>query len=380
MGSQISGPMKTLYESREKKGIKIDFNPEVASEIENYLGGMEVMLETYQENEEIVRGLKELKAKASSLLISHSSEEEIIKGIRQLTSIKGPDGKQMNISSFGRKSATTKDADKFKERTVKLLKQTNQNTIALMQWDSKNKELAKFLGVIKEIDLNIPPIELDKKVKELLKSDGFRAYQAVKESYIKEWLKPFQEELGKPIEALSQEELQEAMKRMKIVMKQRMTEGNLIVTPDSEKFKDFNVHDHDLVNGNEKKFWLNEILIDEFIAFTQAVLTRFTFLLDKQFLVFQFRNEPYLYLIGFSHDAFINAEQGADGTMIISPHVKPIIPGKDKTYRELSQTTFPSVGLYTEMCRETLKPFFMSLGEKIGFVFSKEFKQHFRMS
>ena len=80
-----------------------------------------------------------------------------------------------------------------------------------------------------------------------------------------------------------------------------MNEGNLIVHPESEKFREFNQEDHDMINGHEKAFWLNDLLIDEFIEFTKAVLNRFTFMLDKQFLVFQFRNEPYLYLIGFSY-------------------------------------------------------------------------------
>ena len=101
--------------------------------------------------------------------------------------------------------------------------------------------------------------------------------------------------------------------------------------------------------------------------------------MDKQFLVFQFRQEPYLYLIGFSHNAFLKAAPAQDGTLLISPHIKVIIPGKDETYRELSKSTFPSIGLYMDVLRDTVKPFFAALGEKIEFQFSKDFQQLFHM-
>ncbi|MBF0351390.1 MAG: hypothetical protein HQM11_10190 [SAR324 cluster bacterium] len=380
MGSQHTGVIQTLYESREKKGIKLQFNPETAAEIESYITGLNDMAEAYKKVPEIVQGLNELKSKANALLISHASEDEIISGIRKLTTVQGPDGQKINVSSFGKgKSQKVKDADEFKERTLKRIDQTIQNTVALMQWKS-DPTLGAFLQQARAIDRGLSGHEMDKLVKELIRSDSFQAYQSSKEAYIKEWLKPFQAELGRPIESLTEEELQEAMKRMKVVMKQRMTEGNLIVHPNPDQFKDFNMKNHDMINGYDKTFWNNDLLIDEFIAFTQGVLSRFTFLLDKQFLVFQFRQEPYLYLIGFSHEAFVNAEQLEDGNLLIAPHIKAIIPGKENTYRELNKTGFTSVGLYMDMLRETLKPFFSALAEKINFPLSKEFKQHFRIS
>lgn len=378
MAQQI-GVIQTLYDSREKKGIKVKFNPQIAAEIETYLTGLEGLIETYKDKPEIVQGLSEVKVKANALLISNTPEDEIIGKIRKMTTVKGPDGRKMNITAFGKgKSLQVNDESVFKERTLKRLNQTIQNTMALMQWDSENKDLGGFLADLRNIDQNLSGRELDKLVKSIVNSEYFSAYQKSKEAYLREWLKPFQDELGKPVESLTQEELQEAMKRMKIVMKQRLNEGNLVIHPNSDDFKDFNAHDHDMVNGNEKSFWLNDLLIDEFINFTQAVLSRFTFLLDKKFLVFQFKNEPYLYLIGFSHDAFLNAEQSDDGSLLITPHAKPIMQ-RDKTYREVNKSGFPSVGLYTDVLKDTLKPFLIALAEKIGFEFSKEFKMHFRM-
>ncbi len=379
MGQQF-GVMQTLYESREKKGIKLEFNAEAANEIETYLTTLEEMTEAYKDNSDIIRGLNDLKAKAKACLISHLDEKEIIESIRKLTSIEGPGGKKIDIKSFHEaKSQQIADVDVFKQRTIKRINQTIKNGISLLQWDANNKDLEGFLKDMKQIDLNLSGQDLDKKVKELIKSGGFDIYQKVKERFIKEWLLPFQEELGKPIESLSQDEMQEAMKRMKIVMSQRMKEGDLIIHPESDKFKEFNQSDHDMVNGNDKTFWLNDPLVDEFIAMTQAVLTRFTFLLDKQFLVFQFKSEPYLYLIGFSSEAFSSAEQSKDGTLLIAPHVKAIIQGKDGSYRELNKSKFDSVGLYTDVLKDTLKPFFKALSEKIQFDLSKDFQRHFRM-
>ncbi len=377
--AQQFGIIQTLYESREKKGINVQFNPDAAAEIETYMTGLEEMLQTYKDNEEIVRGLNEVKAKANSFLISHMPEEEIIAEIRKITTITGPGGKKMNISNFSKaKSEQIKDVNAFKQRTLRRLNQTIQNSTALLQWKQDTK-LAEFVTELKALDQNQTGHQLDRAVREIVKAGGFSVYQKIKDEYLREWLKPFQEELGKPIESLTPEEMQEAMKRMKIVMKQRLNEGNLVVYPEADSLKDFNLKDHDMVTGHCKDFWLNDPLMDEFVNFTQAVLNRFTFMLDKQFLVFQFRNEPYLYLIGFSHESFLNAEQSEDGSLLISPHVKPIVQGKDGTYRVLSKSNFPSVGMYIDVVKDTLKPFFVALAEKVGFELSKEFKQHFKI-
>lgn len=376
---QQFGGIQTLYEDREKRGINVKFNPEAANEIESYMTGLEAMLIAYKDNEEIVSGLNELKVKANALLISHVPEEDIISGIRKMTTITGPDGKKMNISSFGQsKSEQLEDANVFKERTLKRLNQTVQNTIALLQWKSNDK-LTEFANQLKALDQNISGVELDKQVRAVVKSGGYAIYQSVKEDYIKEWLKPFQAELGKSIESLTPIELQDAMKHMKIVMKQRLNEGNMVIYPDADKLKEFNIHDHDMINGNNEIFWLNNPLIDEFIVFTQAVLSRFTFMLDKQFLVFRFKNEPYLYLIGFSNESLLTAEQDENSSLVISPHAKAIIQGKDKTFRELNKTNFPSVGMYIDVLKDTMKPFFTALSEKIEFDFSNDFKKHFKM-
>jgi len=376
---QQFGGIQTLYEDREKKGINVKFNPEAASEIETYMSGLEAMIKAYNDNEEIVSGLNEVKVKANALLISHLAEEDIISGIRKMTTITGPGGKKMNIAGFGQsKSEQLQDADVFKKRTLKRLNQTIQNTIALIQWKT-NDQLTEFTNQLKALDQSISGVELDKQVRDVVKSGGYKSYLSVKEDYIKEWLKPFQAELGKSIESLTPAELQDAMKHMKIVMKQRLNEGNMVIYPDADKMKEFNLHDHDMINANNEVFWIHNPLIDEFIIFTQAVLTRFTFMLDKQFLVFRFKNEPYLYLIGFSRDALLKAEQDEDSSLVISPHAKAIIQGKDKTFRELNKTNFPSIGMYIDVLKDTMKPFFISLAEKIEFEFSSEFKKHFKM-
>lgn len=376
---QQRGVIQTLYEDREKKGISVKFNPEAASEIESYMGGLDEMMEAYKDNDEIITGLNEVKVKANTLLISHTPEEEIIQGIRKMTTISGPDGKKINISGFGKvKAEQLQDADVFKARTLKRLNQTIKNTISLLQW-KENEGLSQFVNQLKTLDQSVSGEELDKAVREVLQTGGFNLYQEAKDGYIKEWLRPFQELLGKPIESLTQEDMQDAMKHMKIVMKQRLNEGNLVVHPDPDKLKEFNMNDHDMVHGNSQVFWVSNPLMDEFVNFTQSVLARFTFMLDKQFLVFRFKNEPYLYLLGFSHEAFLRAEKGEDSSLVIIPHAKAIIQGKDKAYRELNQTNFPSVGMYIDVLKDTLKPFFEGLAEKIEFEFSSEFKKHFKM-
>lgn len=375
--AQQFGMLQTLYESRERKGIRIKFNNSAAHEIDNYLSGLENVIQEYKNDPEIMGGLNELKSKANAILISNTPEEEILNEIRKMTTITGPDGKKLSI--IRKKSEKLDNEDVFKQRALKRLNQTKQNSVALMQWKPDNPELGKFLKDLQQVDTNMPARELDRVIKSLVNNPGFKSYQSTKDAYLKEWLKPFQAELGKPIEALSQEELQEAMKRMKVMMNQRMTEGNLIVYSKSDEMREFNQKDHDMVNGNERTFWLNDMLIDEFIGFTNAVLSKFTFLLDKQYLIFQFKNEPYLYLIGFSQQALTNAIPSDDGSLLIAPHVKAIIQGKDKHFRELAKENFPSVGLYIDVIKDTLKPFFRALAEKVEFQLSKDFQQHFRM-
>ena len=373
------GVIQTLYDDREKKGIRIKFNPEAATEIEDYMGGLEEMLEAYQENPEILQGLQEVKVKANALLISHTPEEEIIEGIRKMTTITGPEGEKINIAHFSKtKAETLEDADLFKERTLKRLNQTIKNIISLLQW-RQNDRLAEFANQLRNIDQTLPGEALDTAVRSVLQAGGFGIYQSTKDDYIKEWLKPFQEMLDKPITSLTPEEMQDAMKHMKIVMRQRLNEGNLVVYPDADKLQEFNVKDHDMVTGDSKIFWHNNPLMDEFVTFTQAVLARFTFMLDKQFLIFRFKGEPYLYLIGFSHEAFLRAETGEGDSLVVSPHVKAIIQGKDKTFRELNQNNFPSVGMYIDVLKDTLKPFFVALSEKIEFEFSNDFKKHLKI-
>lgn len=380
MGLQYGGVLQTLYESREKKGIAIAFNKEAAQEIEAYLTALEEMTNAYKDNVEILKRLNEIKAKANGFLISRMDENEIISNIRKLTTLTGPSGEKLNIKSFHQaRSQQIKDANVYKQKTLKRIEQTITNGVTLSQFESGNTELKAFVNSLRNIDQSLSGANLDREMKKLIQSDGFKTYQKVKDNYIREWLRPLEEELGKPVEQLSQEEMQEAIKRMKIVMNQRLNEGNLTVHPKSEAFREFNQEDHDMMNGHAKEFWLNDLLIDEFIEFTQAVLNRFTFMLDKQFLVFQFKSEPYLYLIGFSYYALSKANTGNDGNLLITPHIKAIIQSKDQSYRELSKGGFQSVGLYIDVLKETVKPFLQSLAKKINFEFSKEFKQHFRM-
>ncbi|MBF0278915.1 MAG: MmcQ/YjbR family DNA-binding protein [SAR324 cluster bacterium] len=376
---QQRGAIQTLYEDREKKGISVKFNPEAASEIEAYMNGLEEMIEAYKDNPDIINGLHEVKVKANTLLISHTPEDEIIQGIRQMTTISGPDGKKINIANFGKgKSEQIQDVDVFKEKTLRKLNQTITNTISLLQW-KENEGLAQFVNQLKALDQTVSGEELDKSVRNVLQSGGFNLYRTAKDEYIKEWLRPFQDLLGKPIESLTQADMQDAMKHMKIVMNQRLNEGNLVVHPNPDQLKEFNVKNHDMVHGDSQVFWLSNPLMDEFVNFTQAVLARFTFMLDKQYLIFRFKSEPYLYLIGFSNEAFLKAEKGEDSSLTISPHIKAIIQGKDKAYRELNQTNFPSVGMYIDVLKDTIKPFLTGLAEKIEFEFSPEFKKHFKM-
>lgn len=380
MGLQYGGVLQTLYESREKKGIAIAFNKEAAQEIEAYLTALEEMTNAYKDNAEILKRLNEIKAKANGFLISRMDEDEIISNIRKLTTLTGPSGEKLNIKSFHQaRSQHIKDANVYKQKTLKRIEQTITNGVTLSQFESGNTELEAFINSLRNIDQSLSGVNLDREMKKLIQTDGFKTYQKVKDNYIREWLRPLQEELGKPVEQLSQEEMQEAIKRMKIVMNQRLNEGNLTVHPKSESFREFNQEDHDMMNGHAKEFWLNDPLIDEFIEFTQAVLNRFTFMLDKQFLVFQFKSEPYLYLIGFSYSALSKANTSNDGSLLITPHIKAIIQSKDQSYRELSMGGFQSMGLYIDVLKETVKPFLQSLAKKINFEFSKEFKQHFRM-
>lgn len=373
------GVIQTLYDDREKKGISVKFNPEAATEIEGYMEGLEEMLDAYRENPDILKGLQEVKIKANALLISHTPEEEIIEGIRKMTTITGPDGGKINIAHFSKsKAETLEDADVFKARTLKRLNQTMKNTLSLLQW-RQDDQLADFANQLRSIDQTLPGEALDKTVREVLQAGGFGIYQTTKDAYIKEWLEPFQELLDKPITSLTPEEMQDAMKHMKIVMRQRLNEGNMVVYPDADKMQEFNMKDHDMVTGDSNVFWLNNLLMDEFVTFTQAVLSRFTFMLDKQFLIFRFKGEPYLYLIGFSHEAFLKAEKGEGNSLVVSPHVKAIIQGKDKAFRELNQTNFPSVGMYVDVLKDTLKPFFIALAEKVEFELSDDFKKHFKI-
>ncbi len=373
------GSIQTVYEDREKKGISVKFNPEAASEIEAYMDGLEEMMEAYMDNKEIINGLREVKVKANALLISSTPEDEIIQGIRQMTTISGPNGEKINIAGFGKaKSEQIQDVDFFKEKTLRKLNQTIKNTIFLLQWQ-EDEALSEFVNQLKELDQTISGHELDIEIREILQLGGFNIYQRAKDEHIKEWLRPFQDLLGKSIESLTQEEIQDAVRRTKIVMHQRLNEGNLAVYPDPDKLKEFNVKNHDMVHGDSEIFWLSNPLMDEFVTFIQSILARFTFMLDKQYLIFRFKNEPYLYLIGFSNEAFLKAEKGEGSSLVISPHVKAIIQGKDKAFRELNKSSFPSVGMYIDVLKETLKPFFIGLSEKIDFDFSDDFKRHFKM-
>ncbi len=379
--AQQFGYIQSLYESREKQGVTFKFNPQAASEIEQYLGGLNAMIEKYKDQEEIHKGLIKLRASATSTLISAKPEEEILAEIRQLTTIQGPDGQKINISHFtkGNQAEKIADAEVFKQKTQKRITQTMNNAIFLLQW-KEDESVSKLVEMLKTIDMEQSAEQLNDKVQALVRDPLFQSYQTLKESYLKTWLQQFQGDIDKPIESMSMEDMQQVSKRIKMMMNQRMKEGNLIVCAESDKMKHFNETNHDLLHSENKTFWLNEPLVNEFIELSKAALNRFTFMLDKHYLIFQFRDEPCLYLIGFSEQSFSEAQPNENHEILLTPHVKPIIKTPQNTEKELRQDSFPSMGMYIDVVKDTVKPFFRALAAKVEFELSKEFKQHFRIT
>ena len=88
------------------------------------------------------------------------------------------------------------------------------------------------------------------------KSPDLWHYTEKKKEFLVEWLRPYQEQFGKPIEELTAEELQASIRIVEELRNTRMEEmTHLVEETDRNPFGPYNRRMHPIVNGKNAEFW-----------------------------------------------------------------------------------------------------------------------------
>ncbi|MCZ6556977.1 MAG: hypothetical protein O7A69_04260 [SAR324 cluster bacterium] len=356
---------------------------EIDAEVVSYLEVVEQLKKDFEDDPQVVSGLNDLEGSLGALRVSGQSEQELQKKLHALIEVPIAEGKTLRLDAF-RKSTTDsllKDNEAYRARVRKLVCNTQGNlTHLLLTWPDDNI-LQLFLRELNELKFDGDFDALKQQMEGVGKSPHLWHYNDRKKEFLMEWLRPFQEHFGKPIEELKPEELQASIQKVESLRNTKLEEmTHLSVEADKAPFRPYNRKMHPIMNGNNLEFWGSEEVRDEFIALLNKLITRFSLNLEEHFLTFKTQDDGFAYLVGFADEAFAKAVEMKDGGLGIYPHLKVFLKGSDGKFAEIRQEAYSgNSSAYYQALRTATVPFLASMAVMLETVLSGSIKEAFDM-
>ena len=373
---------ETVYDDAQGGSVTFDASQVASEEIQEYTQVIHQLLEDYKKDPDMVEGLRQVERKIQALRIAQHTPEEIHKRLEQLISVPIASGKTLRLDAFRKKASKAQftDGEEYRTRVKKLVRNTINNVNHLMLSFPEDMILERFLRDLKALDLGGQVRDVRGLMNDVGKSPQLWHYNEKKKEFLLEWLRPYQEQFGKPISELSDEEIQAAIKKVDQLREVKLQElTHLTQEKDHDRFRKENRTMHKIINGKNPDFWGGIETRNEFIRLVNKLLAKFTLTLEDGFLVFKTKDHGFAYLVGFADEAFDQVEE-IDGKLAVVPHVKPFLKGADGEYMEISQSAYGknTPGYYRGL-KTAVVPFLGAMAVMLEEVLSPDIKAAFDM-
>ncbi len=380
--NEKKGGIQNQYQSTDAGTLAFDHNEAVEEEVLACLEIVRQIRKDYKGVAAVQSGLAGIETELQNLRMSTDPEEQIREQLRALMKVPLGEDKSLRLDTF-RKSgakATVHSEEEYIEHVKKMVRNTANNTALLMlthQHDSVLEALLKNLGTIDFSSYKA----LRMKMEELSDGPHLWHYNEKKKAFLLEWLMPFQQDLDKPIERMTEEEFQAALKKVERLRDQKLEEmTHLMVDSDREPFRAYNRAMSPVINGRDETFWGGAETRNEFIALMNKLISRFSFSLEDRYLIFRTKDGGFSYLIGFADEAFDMAVTTADGKLGLYPHVKVFVDSGEGEYKELTlESSSSNSKVYYNSLKTAVVPFLRAAAVMVETELSDEIKGAFDM-
>ncbi len=376
-------PFTTVYDPDAAGTLSFSRREDLESEILSYLELVGQVKKDYKDEPQVLQGLHEIEMQLNALRISGEDPEQVRQKLDSLVRVPiGPD-RSLRLDAFRRHSSKGQVADEaeYREYVRRLVRNTTGNVTQLMLTWPDDTILQRFMEELEALQLDGPYRDLRERLGAISKSPQLWHYNERKKEFLVEWLRPYQAYFGKPVDELSDEELQAALKQVEQLREQRLEDmTNLEVVTDRSPFRVYNRRMHPIVNGKNKEFWGSAEVRDEFIALMNKLITRFSFNLEDRFLLFRTKDGEFCYLVGFADDAFEEMRQTKEGRLALYPHIKVFLRTANGQFHELIQEDYHGDGpAYFRALKTAVVPFLTSMSVMVEVELSDALKQAFDM-
>ncbi len=373
----------TVYDQSEAGAVAFETREELAPAIDEYLDVVAGLLSDYVQEPGLIEGLSEVEMKLKALRVSEEPLEELRKKLESLTEIPFGSEKNINLSAFRKKTGAGKFAteEEYVAHVKKLVRNTSSNLAQLLSFSPDDTILQKFLANLQALDPDGEYRNVRMDMFKLSQAPQLWHYNEKKKEFLLEWLRPYQAELGKPVEELSGEALQAALKQVEQLRESKLEEmTNLSLENDRGPYRRFNKTMHPIMNGKNAEFWGGIEVRDEFVAMMSKIVRRFSFSLEDRYLVFKTRTVGFSYLVGFADEAFDDILSLGDGKMALYPHLKVFLHGANGEFHEIAESDYPaSRSAYFNALKTAVVPFLTAISVMVESELSPNIKQSFDM-
>lgn len=380
--NEKNGDFQTHYQSTDAGTLAFDRNEAVEEEVLACLEIVRQIRKDYKGVAAVQSGLAGVETELQNLRVSTAPEEQIREQLQALMKVPLTDDKSLRLDTF-RKSgtkATVHSEEEYIEHVNKMVRNTANNTALLLLTYPNDSVLEALLKELGQIDFsNYKALRLN--MEKLSESPQLWHYNEKKKAFLVEWLTPFQQDLDKPIERMTEEEFQAALKKVEKLRDQKLEEmTHLMVDSDREPFRPYNRAMSPVINGRDDTFWGGTETRDEFIGLMNKLISRFSFSLEDRYLIFRTKDGGFSYLIGFADEAFDMAITTADGKLGLYPHVKVFVDSGAGEYKELTMESSSSNSkVYYNSLKTAVVPFLRAAAVMVETELSDELKGAFDM-
>ena len=374
---------ETVYDKEDAGAIAFQSREEVGPQIDALLATLRELQQEYEQEAPVAEGLHEIEMKLQALRMSSEPLEIIQQKLQSLTEVPlGPD-KKINLAAFRKKTAAAPLANEteYVAHVKRLVRNTLGNLSQLLINAPEDSILQRFLKELQEVNPDGEYKAVKLQMEKFSKSPQLWHYNEKKKDFLLEWLKPFQGDLGKPLEKMTAEELQEALKKVEKLRETKLeTMTNLSQEKERGPWRAFNREMHAVMNGKNKDFWGGAETRDEFIRLMSKIISRFAFNLEDRFLVFRTKDGGFSYMVGFADDAFTDAVAIEGGKLALYPHLKAFLHSGETKFHEIEQKDYPGdSSAYFRALKTAVVPFLTSISVMVEFELSKQIKESFDM-
>ena len=375
--------IKTYFKKEDSGKVVFEERQDCLEEIDKYLNLIENLVKSEDIAEALIPSLEEIHYQIQSLKYSNIPLAEVKKKIIQYSRVPLGDGKFLHLSSFlssTGKQKIVKTEEAYLAQVQKMVENTKANLTNLLIFKEEDEHLKGFAEELEMIDGSRDYQSVKTRMEHLTMSGIIKYYNNVKLEFLRNWLAPFEEQLGKSVAEMSPHEIQSALSQVEGLKKQELDDIGMRMNPELfDDFRPYNRKMHELMNGENTDFWGFPDQRDEFVELIKKIINRFSFKLENHYLIFQSSDKKIAYLVGFPDSVYEGKKQLKGGKVGLIPHLKVFFASKDGSYKELTQDGFKITGEYYRILKTAVVPFFASLSMIVDTPLSQSFKDAFDM-